>query len=564
MIASAGFSALDWVIVAAYLAAATVLGAVLSGRQATIREFFLGGRKLPWWAISGSIVATEVSAATIVGVPTISYSPGGNLTYLQLALGSILARVVVAQYFVRKYYEREIYSPYDYVGSRLGPRLKHVTTGLFFLGAILGQGARLFIAASVLQVVTGRGLLTSIWLMGVLGVGWTMLGGMTTVVWTDVIQFSIVVLGALFAVIATVMAVPGGVGEIASMGAAAGKFQLFDLSMDPAKGYTLWCGLLAIPFLNLAAFGTDQVMAQRMFCCRDEREARKAILWSNVSLFIPVLMLMVGVALHAYFRHHPFDAAEAATFASNKNSLLPIFIVRALPVGVRGVLVAAIFAAAISSLLGGLTALSQTTVAFFVKNEDLSQVSDQQSRRAVVWSKLLVLGWGVVLCLMATGCIELAMQYANVIDLALSLVRYTYGPLLGIFLLAFIPHRRDDSGLYWAVIGTILAVLSMSIHRPGDTWQFLAAASCYAIAGIVQFRRSPVRLAVIIAEALAIIAFHYLRLGTNSDGTGIYPSTYWHYPIATLMTFGIGYLLGDQRTSADAEPKAPMLAASRG
>ncbi len=502
------FSTVDWLVVVAYLVGTTLIGAKLAGKQATIRDFFLGGRKLPWWAISGSIIATEISAATIVGVPTISYAAGGNLTYLQLALGSILARVIVARYFVRKFFEKEIYSPYDYVGARLGPRVKHTTTALFFLGAILGQGARLFITASVLGVVAGLKPIPAIWLMGAFAVGWTLLGGMTTVIWTDVIQFGVIILGAVFALLASVMAVPGGVGEVIRVASEAGKFQLFDFSTDLSLEYTFWCGIIALPFLNLAAFGTDQVMAQRMFCCKSEADARRAILWSNVSLFIPVLMLGVGIAMYAYFLHRPLSPDEAAQLTVDKQRLFPLFILRELPVGVRGIVVAAIFAASISTLEGALTALAQATVGFFLKPSDLSGEATPANQRratsAVRWSKLVIIAWGLLLCLMAMACIELAKDYKNVIDLALSLARYTYGPLLGVFLLAFLPRRRDDAGLFWGVGLSICVVLAMSLYRTG-----------------------------------------------SGQPLGISP--FWHYPIATGITFAVGYLLGKPVVSDSAD-----------
>jgi SSS family transporter len=549
------FGAIDWVVVAAYLIITTLIGARLAGKQATIREFFLGGRKLPWWAISGSIIATEISAATIVVVPTISFAAGGNLTYLQLALGSILARIIVATYFVRRYYENEIYSPYDFVGAKLGPRVKHATTALFFLGAVLGQGARLFITASVLGVVADVPLTYSIWLMGAFAIGWTLLGGMTTVIWTDVIQFIIIILGALAALIASVAAVPGGTAEVVRLATEAGKFRLFDLNPDLSIEYTLWAGMLALPFLNLAAFGTDQVMAQRMFCCRSSADARKAILWSNVSLVIPVLMLFVGIALHAYYTHMPMQAQDAARYATDKQSLFPMFVVQTLPVGIRGIIVAAIFAAAISTLEGALAALSQATMSFFLKPADLQEAdsaSSARSRRAVIMSKAWVVVWGVLLCLMAMGCISLTKHYKNAIDLAFALVRYTYGPLLGIFLLAFIKRPRDDAGIAFAVAATMLAVFGMSYHEPiirsihsdNVVW---AGVGALLVIGLASRGGSLTRALSIVGAGVVILLLHNFTRPVIDSGAPVSLSAYWHYPIATLITFWLGYVLANPR-----------------
>jgi SSS family solute:Na+ symporter len=544
------FTLADWAVIVAYLVFTTLLGARLAGRPSTIRDFFLGGRKLPWWAICGSIVATEISAATIVGVPTISFKPGGNLTYLQLALGSILARVLVAVLLVKTYYEHEIYSPYDWVGGRLGPRVKHATTGLFFLGAILGQGARLFITASVLGVVADLDLVPAIWLMGAFGIGWTLLGGMVTVIWTDVIQFVVIFLGAVAALIAAVSAVPGGTEEILRLAQEAGKLTLFDASTDLSRDYTLWCGLLALPFLNFAAFGTDQVMAQRMFCCKSDADARRATLWSNAALIVPLLMLAVGIALHAYFVHQPMNPREAARYAADPTSVFPIFIVRALPLGLRGLVVAAIFAAAISTLASALAALAQATMSFFIKPAELGAdafVAAARPTRRVVQSKLWVIAWGVILCGMATACIEVARSYNNVIDLALSLVRYTYGPLLGIFLLALLTRRRDDSGLLWAVAVTITLVYGMSNHTRAADWITWCAAVAIALAAWAALAREPRRALTVTLAAGVALVMHHARLDTRPDGSAAYLSPYWHYPLATTMTVMIGYLVGRRK-----------------
>ncbi len=559
------FGKIDWLVVAGYLTFTTVLGAALSGKPSTIRDFFLGGRKLPWWAICGSIIATEVSAATIIGVPTISFAVGGNLTYLQLALGSILARFVIARYFVTRYYEQEIYSPYDYVGARLGPRVRQTTTALFFVGAVLGQGARLYISAFVLSVVAGIGLTSAIWLMGAFAIGWTLIGGMVTVIWTDVIQFVVIVCGAFAALAAAVFAMPDGWAGVARFAEDAGKLRLFNFSTDLSVEYTLWCGLLALPFLNLAAFGTDQVMAQRFFCCRNQTDAKKAVLWSNISLLIPLLMLVVGIALAAYFQHHPFTPAEQGLIDKEKTYLLPIFIVRQMPTGIRGLVVAAIFAAAISTLEGALAALSQATVGLFYSADRLA--GEEAKRKAagrlglVLLSKLLVIGWGIALCLMAVGCISIAKQYKNVIDLALSLVRYTYGPLLGIFLLAFLHRPPDDSGLFWAVPLAVLAVLGLSLHDLGTKaaiqWQFDMAdgliwtgVALAAAISLIRFRSNVRRLAAVWASCLFIVLLHH---------TAIHLSPFWHYPIAALMTLVVGYVLGNKKsTKTDSTGTKPV------
>lgn len=207
---SKGFTLWDWMVIAAYLVMTTILGGLLAGKQASMKDFFLGGRRLPWPAVCGSIIATELSAATFLIAPAIVFSQGGDMTYIQLAIGTILARFVIGYFFIPVYYKKEIYSPYDYMGDQLGSRVRHVTTGLFMVGGILAQGARVYIAAKALQVITGTDTTTSILIIGAVSVLWTIMGGITTVIWTDAIQFLLFTGGAIAALIFATTAVEGG------------------------------------------------------------------------------------------------------------------------------------------------------------------------------------------------------------------------------------------------------------------------------------------------------------------------------------------------------------------
>jgi Na+/proline symporter len=299
------FTGLDWGVIAAYLLLTSWIGHALRGKQATIRDFFLGGRRLPWPAVTGSIIATEISALTFVGVPGMVFAAKGDFTYLQWALGSVIARFIVALFFVRVFYQREIFSPYDYIGHRLGDGAKRLTTLLFFLGSILGQSVRLLITALVLRTCTGIDFHLCIWIIGGFAVLWTLMGGMTTVIWTDVVQFGVFVLGGVLALLWIVGSLDGGWGALISQAGEAGKLSILNLSTDPAVEFTLWVGLLAMPFQNMAAFGTDQLNAQRIFCCRNAADASKAMIASCVSQLITILMLFVGAGLFVYYLQHP-------------------------------------------------------------------------------------------------------------------------------------------------------------------------------------------------------------------------------------------------------------------
>jgi solute:Na+ symporter, SSS family len=311
---------------------------------------------------------------------------------------------------------------------------------------------------------------------------------------------------------------------------------------------------LAMPFLNLAAFGTDQVMAQRMFCCRSRRDAAKAIIVSNVGIVLALVMLLVGIALWAYFKHNPLMPEESRLFAKDANYLLPIFIIRAMPVGVRAVVVAAIFAAAISTLDGALTALAQTSMDQSAKRR--ARIVRRGTSRwtallssDIAFSKALVVAWAVVLCLMGMACIIIARQYANAVELAFALVGYTYGPMLGIFLLAFLPTRRDHTGLIWAVPMSVLMIFGMYQHGVWANWIVWAGVAVFLFLALIRSQGSPSRVAAIVVGAMAIALLHRYQVGTTADREPIYLAFNWSYPIGAIMTLTLGYLLGKRTAS---------------
>jgi Na+/proline symporter len=261
--------------------------------------------------------------------------------------------------------------------------------------------------------------------------------------------------------------IDGGFAAFVAEAGAAGKLRVLDLSTNPDVQFTLWVGLLAMPFQNVAAFGTDQVMAQRMFCCRNPRDASKAVIASSVSLLVTVLMLAVGAALFVYYQQQPPSAAAAALFAKDTDAVFPVWITTVLPPGLSGLILAGAFAAAISSLDSALAALAQTSMALWHGKDGL-EAADQ--RRLIVQSRFAVIGWGIALILMAVG-LQAVRGQINLLSLAFGMVAYTYGPMLAAFLLALSPLRRNIRGI---VIGTIISVLLVMWARP-DLYNILAA-----------------------------------------------------------------------------------------
>lgn len=552
------FTLTDWAVLFGYLVLCTVIGHQLRGQQASIRDFFLGGKTLPWPAVSGSIIATELSGVTFIGVPAGLFALEGNFTYLQWALGSIIARVIVGVWFVRVYYEREIYSSYDYMGHRLGKGAKTLATILFFVGSILAQSVRVLVAALPLKVVTGLDIGWCILIIGIFAIGWTLMGGMRTVIWTDVMQFFLFTIGGIIALFTVVNSLPGGFGELWQTATDFDRTRTFDwtFGLRAELQFTMWVALIAVPFQNLTIFGVDQLCAQRIFCCGTPQAARKAIIFSSLGQLVTFLMLLVGAALFVHYHQHPFneheaaiafpvkpgvemtsmEMMEAASHARNpdtlaesnvavpndKDAIFPMWIVTMLPAGLSGLLLAGVFAAAISSLDSILAALSQTTLSLFYHPErDDGASADDPS--LVVKSRLLVVGWGLIL----TGFTYLMLgvrENIPILPLAFGMTSYTIGPMLAIFLIAML-GKGSVRGL---IIGTVISFLIVLLVRT-DVW--------------ILFSANP--------DLLEWLG----GLPTYEYADGSLKSVYtfvWTWPLTTILTFFCGLWIPSKRTQTTA------------
>ena len=447
------FGIFDAILIAAYFTLITWIGHRASARQTDTREYFLGARSLPWWAVSASIVATTVSGVTFIGVPALVFAEGGDYRYLQFAIAGILSKWVIGHWMLPKLYAGEFASPYELIRDRLGDRLGQLAALLFFVGAVLGQGVRVFAVALVLQLLTGFSLATAIGLIIGFSALHTWYGGIRAVVLTDVVQFLVFVFGGLFAMLFAIQALPDGWAGLLQAGAEREKFVVFDLSLDPALSFTLWAGVFAMPFQNLAAYGSDQINTQRMLCCRSLADARRALYVSNLGELIVVLFLTVGLAVWGFYQHHPLDAAFSDLVAANGDRIFPVFILTELPEGLRGLLIAGVFAAAMSSLDSVLAALAQTSLSLFHRGYRTGRIV---GARAVQLSRWLVLGWAAALGVFAGS---LAGRGEGLVPLAFSMTAYTYGSMLGLLLLAlFVPKER----LGQPVLGVLASMLGVA------------------------------------------------------------------------------------------------------
>ena len=545
------FHWLDWVVLVLYIAGTSWLADRLTDRGQTIRDFFLGGRKLPWWAVSGSIVASEVSGVTFVALPAIAFARGGNYTYMMLAIGSIIARILIAYFLIPAYYRNEVYSPYEFMGRRLGAGVVKGASAIFLVGVVLGQGARLFLAAIVLDAITNIGALPAIILLSLIGIGWTWIGGITSVVWTDVVQFAMIVLGVIASLVAVVVAVPGGIDAIVEAGRAAGKFQLFDFTLSPTVEFTFWCGLFGFTFLTLGSHGTDQTMAQRFFCCRNAGEARKAVLWSSVAMILPLVMLTVGIGLHAYFQQFPMNAAQLAKVSERSDYIFPVFILQAMPVVVKGLLFASIFAAATQT--AAISAMAQTGLSLYERL--VSAVTDE--RRLLRLSRLLVVVAGTIICLMAIVCSRIE-QYRDLLRLAMAMASYTYGAMLGILFLALLPVRRDGRGLIWGVPFTILLVFALNWqHHAWARWVVVAALSGIVVLSLPLLKGEWLKVGWVLLGASVVLAATFVRIDVGGVTQPIKLAFPWTFPMGAALTLGLGLALGRQPNEPAIPPVEP-------
>ena len=502
---------LDLTLVALYLIGITVFGLQFSRRsrklqqEKSLKSYFLADNTIPWWAIALSIVSAETSTLTIISIPGVAYA--GNLGFLQVVLGYMLGRIVVAALFLPRYFRGEMLTAYQLIDRRFGSRLHKLTAGLFLLTRAAAEGVRVFAISIVVSLAIGTGDILSIAIISALTLLYTFEGGMAAVIWTDVVQMALYVAGTVVALLTLGAHVPGGWPHIHAVAAPLGKFHWLDFSFTLARSYTFWAGILGGTFLTMASHGTDQLMVQRMLAARNLRESRLALLSSGIVIFIQfTLFLVIGVGLFVFYAAHP------QPFKTN-DFIFPTFIVQQMPHGIAGLLVAAILAAAMSNLSAALNSLASTTVIdFYVpfkvrasqkfllssrseplessraepllssrreplessRSETLLSFRSNAEESAVKHSpplntdrisKLATIFWAIVLFLIATYSVK-AGGKGHVVETGLSIASVAYGCLLGVFLLGTLTRYATQTG---AILGMITGlVTNLALYQ--STW----------------------------------------------------------------------------------------------
>jgi SSS family transporter len=466
------FTVLDLVVLLVYLLGVTVWGAWLGRGQKSGTDYFLGNRELPWGAVMLSVVATETSTLTFLSIPGVAYM--GTLTFLQLTLGYLLGRVVVSVLLLPAYFQGALNTAYALLEDRFGTGVRRFTSGIFMVTRLLADSVRLFATAIPLALVTGWPYPASIAVIGVLTLVYTYFGGIKAVVWVDALQMGLYLVGALAAALALQSLVPGGWGGIVEQASAAGKLQVLDFRLTLSVPYTFWAALVGGAFLTMASHGTDQLIVQRLLTCKDLSASRKALVGSAVAVMAQFLVfLLVGLGLWVFYGGRSFERSD---------EIFALFIVEQLPPGVTGLLIAGVFAAAMSSLSSSINSLASASAYDFwapLRGAEGDEVRILGAGKAftLLWALLLVLGAVLFIPLSRdTSAVEVALGIASVV----------YGGLLGAFGLGVLVRRVREGDVMMGMtagIGVVMVVWLAIPERVAWPWFALIGTAVTFLVG---------------------------------------------------------------------------------
>ena len=461
----------DLAIVIAYLLGVTALGVWFRRGQQDARDYFLGGKSAPWWALAFSIVATETSTLTIIGTPALSYAT--NLTFIQLVFGYLVGRVLIVLLLLPGYFRGEFFTAYALIEKRFGPRMRAVAASTFLVTRAVAEGVRVSAIALVVSVVLGTSERLAVVIVIALTILYTFEGGMKAVIWTDVAQLLLYLTGSAVTLAFLLHAIPGGWGEVTRAAAVAGnKLQFLDFSFSWAAKYTFWSGVIGGAFLTMASHGTDQTIVQRLLAARNEGDSRKALLASGgIVLFQFTLFLLVGVLLFVFAQHSPLLQPGERT-----DRILPLFLARVMPVGLAGLMLASIVAVAMSNASGSLNSLAASSILDFS-----AAAGHQDAKKLLSLSRWMTLGWGVVL--MALGFVF--MRWDKVLELGLTVASFPFGCLLGLFLLGTLDRRANTLGaLIGMFCGLSATVAVWKWSAVAYTWYVLVGSCVTFLVGL--------------------------------------------------------------------------------
>src|SRR5256886_2568923 len=476
------FNAGDWLIIAVYLLGIIGLGVWFGKDQHDTRDYFLGSKTIPWWGIGLSIVAAETSALTIIGVPGLAY--GSDIALVQMIIGYVIARIILAVVLVPHYFKGEIYSPYQLFANTFGPEARQTAGGFLLISETLAAGVRVYVASIPVKLMlgdkllgfgTGDPILGAILLFVLLSLLYTYVGGVRAVIWTDAVQFGLFLLGGLFALFYIPSLVEGGAGAVFSKAAAAGK--LHWLNATPPEGtswlkfllgkpFNIWMGIIGGTVMVMSSHGAEQLIVQRVLACKTVADGRKALALSAVVIFpLFLIFLLVGAMLWVFYQGHPFQIAlpepRPGSGIKANDFIFPIFMMTEAPHVLKGFLIVAILSAAMSSVSSALTSLASVSTMDFVRHA----MRERSERFYLRFSKISTIAWAAALILIA----YVSRQVEFVLNAAFSLRGLTSGALLGGLMLALFWKRGRAISVITGMLVSLL-VLSRIQNLPGSQW----------------------------------------------------------------------------------------------
>ncbi|MDB6021397.1 MAG: Na+/solute symporter [Pedosphaera sp.] len=474
------FNAADWWVIVLYLGGIILLGVWFGKDQKNTRDYFLGSKNIPWWGIGLSIVAAETSALTIIGVPAMAY--GTDMAFLQMIVGYVIARIILAIIMVPHYFKGEIYSPYQLFSNAFGPSVRQMAGGFFLLSETLAAGVRVYVACipiklmlgdKVLGFLTGDPILGAILLFVLLSLLYTYIGGVKAVIWTDAVQFGLFLAGGLF----TLFYIPGffngGMGEVFHTAATNGKLHWLNGAFTLGAPINIWMGILGGTVMVMSSHGAEQLIVQRVLACKNVRDGRKALALSAVIIFpLFLIFLLCGAMLWVFYQKYQLQIPlpESGPGIPANDFVFPIFMMTEVPHVLKGFLIVAILSAAMSSVSSALTSLASVSTMDFVKALSTKARSEEFYLR---FSKTSTVGWAVVLILIA----YISRQVEFVLNASFALRGLTSGALLGGLLLAIFWKKGRATPILVGMTASLLVMTGIQVLPKFDyfrTPQFYA------------------------------------------------------------------------------------------
>jgi SSS family solute:Na+ symporter len=436
------------------------LESLKGGKQKSIEDYFMGSKSVPWWAVCFSIVAAETSTLTFISIPGLAYLT--NLNFLQVTFGYLIGRIIIANFFLPSYFTGELNTAYAFLENRFGHKTRSFSSIIFLFTRTAADGVRLFATAIPLKLMMDINYPTAIAIIAAITLVYTITGGVKGIIWVDVLLMVIYLGGALLAgYFLLTEYLPEGFNTIITAAQPAGKLEIFNLGIGSTLAeffgdpYTLISGLLGGAFLSMASHGTDQLIVQRLLSTNNLRQAQKAIIGSGVLVILQfVIFLLVGVALYAYY----------GSLEIRSDEIFPKFIIEKLPSPYSGIIIAGLFAAAMSTLAGSISSLSSSTMLDlynpFHPNRDKTKDLKVSRLFTVMWAVLLVL-----------SAIFFMNSPQTVVELALSIASFTYGGLLGTFMLGlFVKNAQQEDALAGFTSGIFVMITVISLNLVAWTW----------------------------------------------------------------------------------------------